>query len=387
MRAVHREVPAVVVERFPGEHPVEDLEGLAQLRGACRGWLRAEPERAQLVGHRAPTDPELEPAVRDHVERCGHLGEQCGMAEGVAQHEVPDADLRGACRERARDRPALQCVDLGRHRGREVVHQPDGVEAGGLGRERPLHDAVERPSGAVGGTHQTKGAARGRTLALTAVIRAVVFDFDGVILDTEGPIFTVWREVFDAHGCPPLTVQEWSAEIGTVGGLDMITLLQERATRPVDEDAMHEWRRARRNELLAREVTRPGVREWLDEADALGLPLAIASSSPRDWVEPHLERLGLLERFGRVACFSDGVAPKPAPDSYLHACAALGVEPRERLGDRGFAARCHRGQARRGCGVFAVPHAITAELDLSHADAVLASLAGTSLRETVARVE
>jgi HAD superfamily hydrolase (TIGR01509 family) len=221
---------------------------------------------------------------------------------------------------------------------------------------------------------------------LSAVIRAVVFDFDGVILDTEGPIFTVWREVFDAHGCPPLTVQEWSAEIGTVGGLDMITLLQERATRPVDEDAMHEWRRARRNELLAREVTRPGVREWLDEADALGLPLAIASSSPRDWVEPHLERLGLLERFGCVACFSDGIAPKPAPDSYLHACAALGVEPRNALAiedsPHGVTAA-----KRAGLWCLAVPHAITAQLDLSHADAVLESLAGTSLRETVARVE
>ena len=60
---------------------------------------------------------------------------------------------------------------------------------------------------------------------------------------------------------------------------------------------MHDRRENRRDELLACETTRPGVEAWLDEADALGLALAIASSSPREWVEPHLERLGLRHRF------------------------------------------------------------------------------------------
>ena len=213
----------------------------------------------------------------------------------------------------------------------------------------------------------------------------MVFDFDGVILDTEGPVFTVWREVFDAHGCPPLTVQEWSAEIGTVGGLDMVTLLRERATRPVDEYAMHEWRRGRRADLLSREVTRPGVHEWLAEADARGLPLAIASSSPREWVVPHLERLRLLDRFASVACFGPGVAPKPEPDSYLHACDALGVAPCAALAiedsPHGVTAA-----KRAGLCCVAVPHAITAQLDLSHADFVVASLAETTLGEMLTRL-
>src|SRR6476661_7321362 len=108
---------------------------------------------------------------------------------------------------------------------------------------------------------------------MTSHVEALVFDFDGLILDTEGPVFTAWQEEFDAHGCPPLTLEEWALEIGTSGGLDLVAMLRARSTRPFDEDVMHQRRRARVGELLALETSRPGVREWLDEADELGLPL------------------------------------------------------------------------------------------------------------------
>ena len=55
---------------------------------------------------------------------------------------------------------------------------------------------------------------------------ALVFDFDGLILDTESPVFTAWQEEFAAHGCPRLTIEEWSAEIGTSGGLDLVGLIR-----------------------------------------------------------------------------------------------------------------------------------------------------------------
>ena len=219
---------------------------------------------------------------------------------------------------------------------------------------------------------------------MSVEVDAVVFDFDGLILDTEGPVFTAWREEFAAHGCPPLTIEEWSAEIGTSGGLDLVELIRVRATRPFDEGAMHERRRVRRDELLACEEAMPGVHAWLDEADALGLALAIASSSPRDWVEPHLERLGLLEQFGHVACYGDGLAGKPAPDTYLAACRALGLAPHDALAVEDSP---HGVSAAKAAGMrcVAVPHAITEQLDLSHADLRLDSLAETTLREVLAR--
>jgi HAD superfamily hydrolase (TIGR01509 family) len=215
-------------------------------------------------------------------------------------------------------------------------------------------------------------------------IGAVVFDFDGLILDTEGPVFTAWQEEFEAHGCPPLTIDEWAAEIGTTGGLDVVELIRTRATRPFDEDVMHARRRIRRDELLTRETARPGVHDWLDDADALGLALAVASNSPLEWVESHLERLGLRHRFAALACYSDEIAGKPAPDTYLAACAAIGIEPGAALAIEDSP---HGVAAAKAAGLvcIAVPHRITERLDLSRADLRLPSLADATLREVLDR--
>jgi HAD superfamily hydrolase (TIGR01509 family) len=215
------------------------------------------------------------------------------------------------------------------------------------------------------------------------MIRAVVFDFDGLILDTEVPVYQAWTEEFEAYGCGPLTLDEWAAEIGTSGEVDTIALIQARATRPVDLDEMHARRRARRDELLAREDARPGVREWLDAADALGLSVAIASSSPPEWVHGHLDRLELRTRFTHIACFVQGLQSKPAPDLYLAACRALGVAPDEAIAiedsPNGVTAA-----KRAGLFCVAVPNPLTARLDTSHADLRLQSLRDMSLPDVLA---
>ena len=229
------------------------------------------------------------------------------------------------------------------------------------------------------------GRATKADVSVGAMIRAVVFDFDGLIFDSEGPLFTAWQEAFAAYGCSPLTVEEWSAEIGTVGVLDIVGLFRRRATRTVDINEMQQRRRARVAELLALEGVQPGVHAWLDEADALGYPCAVASSSEISWVEPRLEQLGLRSRFVHVVCRSETIAAKPAPDSYLAACAALGVEPHEALAIEDSphgvtAAKC------AGLACVAVPHAITEQLDLSHADLCVDSLADVTLTQTLANL-
>jgi HAD superfamily hydrolase (TIGR01509 family) len=216
------------------------------------------------------------------------------------------------------------------------------------------------------------------------MIRAVIFDFDGLILDTETPVFTAWQDAFAAHGTE-LTIEEWAQEVGTVDGLDLVGLLQQRATVAVDLDAMDEARRARRDELLALESALPGVLEWLTEAAERDLDVAIASSSPHDWVGPHLERLDLRHHFAYLACYAEGLNAKPAPDLYLAACAALDVAPNEAIAvedsPNGITAA-------RAAGLFcvAVPNAITAQFDVSHADLVLSSLAECSLSDVIAQV-
>jgi len=216
-------------------------------------------------------------------------------------------------------------------------------------------------------------------------MRAVVFDFDGVILDTEGPLFAAWREAYVAHGCEPMTVEEWSVEIGTVGQLDVLSVLRRRSAVAVDAGAVEARRRARRDELLALEPVQPGVVAWIEAAHAAGMPLAIASSSDESWVTTHLERIGLREHFSHLACYRPGGRAKPAPDLYLEACAALGVDPRDALAvedsPNGIAAA-----KAAGLRCIAVPHAITVQLDLSAADLIVPSLADISLSDTLAQL-
>lgn len=216
-------------------------------------------------------------------------------------------------------------------------------------------------------------------------IRAVVFDFDGLVLDTEVPVYASWCAAFEAHGASPPTIEEWSATIGTADALDVHAWLVERADRPVDEAAMDEIRRGRRDALLAQEETRPGVIGWLDEANEAGLGLAIASSSPAEWVAEHLGRLGLVERFAYVVTAGGTVRAKPAPDTYLEACARLGVVPAHALAvedsPHGIAAA-----KAAGLRCVTVPNALTETLDLSAADLRLASLADCTLAEVFQRL-
>ena len=214
-------------------------------------------------------------------------------------------------------------------------------------------------------------------------MKALVFDFDGLILDTEGPVFHSWRETFEANGAT-LTLEEWSDTIGRANAGDPAGWLAERTGLELDE-ARRAVRRARRDELLAAEAVLPGVHDWLEDAARLRLAVGVASSSEVDWVSGHLERLGLLDRFVCLSCFDGKLEGKPAPDLYLAACAALGVAPGDALavedsGNGVLAAKA------AGLRCVAVPHDLTRDHDLSAADVVVPSLAELSLEEAIARL-
>ena len=217
-------------------------------------------------------------------------------------------------------------------------------------------------------------------------IEAVVFDFDGLMLDTEMPVYAAWCAAFESYGAVPPTIEEWGVIIGTDTDARMLLdLLHSRASRPVDVDEMHATRRAHRDALVAAEEALPGVTAWIDEATAAGLGIAIASSSPDDWVLGHLDRLGLRAHFAHVMCAGAERRGKPAPDTYLAACAALAVDPRRALSvedsEHGVAAA-----KRAGLLCVVVPNSLTKSLDLSAADLRLDSLADCSLHEALARI-
>lgn len=210
----------------------------------------------------------------------------------------------------------------------------------------------------------------------------LVFDFDGTVLDTEDSVHRAWTELWASQGVD-LPRAEWQAILGTDGGFDPWAELERRLGRTVDP-TLRDARRARRDELLHAEVPRPGVLAWLDEADRLGVPVAIASSSPPDWVDGHLVRLGLLDRFAYLACCDGDVPGKPDPTSYRLACEAIGADPALSVAVEDSP---HGVTAAVAAGLFtiAVPHPLTEDLDLSAADLVLPSLGDLGLGDALAR--
>jgi len=212
------------------------------------------------------------------------------------------------------------------------------------------------------------------------VIRALVFDFDGLILDTEMPAYQAWADVFKEHGVE-LARERWHDYIGRESGwFDVHGHLEEITGRAHDRDATKTRRNARRDELMAAERILAGVLELFREAKAEGLKVGVASSSSREWVCGHLERLAFIEAWDAIVCRSDAERAKPAPDLYLKAVELLGVAPRETVAledsPNGIAAA-----KAAGLRCVAVPNPLTSTLDLSRADLYVSSLADLTLDE------
>jgi HAD superfamily hydrolase (TIGR01509 family) len=205
--------------------------------------------------------------------------------------------------------------------------------------------------------------------------KAVVFDFDGVVLETEEPEYLAWREVWASFG-EELEVAEWAACIGTAQGPQSFHPFHElRARSGLDlvEDDVRGRKQAIANRLLAATHPRPGIRRWLDEAAEAGLSVAIASSAERYWIDENLERIGLAGRFQVVACFDECRTAKPDPAPYLLACARLGVNPDESLAVEDSRNGLLSAKS-AGLPCVVVPTTMTSHMDFSEADLVLDSL-------------
>lgn len=213
-------------------------------------------------------------------------------------------------------------------------------------------------------------------------IRALVFDFDGLIADTETTALRSWQELYEQYA-EELPVDRWLGLIGTWDSpWDPRAELEARVGHALEWERIEPRRMARERELANAQPLLPGVRAWLDAADRLRLPLAIASSSSREWVSGHLERLGIAHRFEALATRHDVERTKPDPALYRLAVRLLGVPAGDAVAVEDSLNGVTSAKA-AGLRVIAVPGPLTAHLDYRDADLLLPSLDASTLDETL----
>ena len=214
------------------------------------------------------------------------------------------------------------------------------------------------------------------------MLKALIFDFDGLILDTETPEYLAWKDIYQEYGFE-LPSGEWEKIVGGYGlsdfdaaeHLSQLLSSSQRAQGQLDSASLRARHRSESGALIYAQEILPGVLGMIHQAKQLGLKLAIASSSPHAWVDAHAKRLGILHHFDAVIC-ADDVGPgrtKPNPDLFLLALKQLQVQKEEAVV---FEDSPNGVTAARRAGIFvvAVPNQVTSLLPIEGANLILTSL-------------
>lgn len=198
---------------------------------------------------------------------------------------------------------------------------------------------------------------------MPARIRALAFDFDGIILDSETLDYEAWQEVFQRHGCS-LDEERWRENVGVVAPVfDVGAHLAELTQRPELAQSAQAAKEEAFFERLYRLPALPGIEKTMMEARENGLAVGVASNSKHDWVDPHLERLGLLPHLQGVSCRDDVEQGKPEPDVYQNLCRLLGTLPEETVALEDSETGCLAAEA-AGCRVVWIPNRATRAMQL-----------------------
>lgn len=214
------------------------------------------------------------------------------------------------------------------------------------------------------------------------MLKALIFDFDGLILDTETPEYLAWKDIYQEYGFE-LPHGEWEKIVGGYGlstfdaaeHLAELLSSSQRAQGQLDSASLRDRHRSESGALIHAQEILPGVLDMIHAAKEHGLKLAIASSSPHAWVDGHAKRLGIFHYFDVVVCADDVGAgrTKPNPDLFLLALKKLQVQQEETVV---FEDSPNGVTAARQAGIFvvAVPNQLTSMLPIEGANFILSSL-------------
>jgi HAD superfamily hydrolase (TIGR01509 family) len=216
-------------------------------------------------------------------------------------------------------------------------------------------------------------------------VHAFLFDFDGLILDTESASRAGWEWLYRQHGFE-LPADRWATLIGTIGApWNPMDHLEQLVGGPLEREELDERRYAHELSLIETEELRPGISDYLAEAESRGIKRAIVSSSSRRWIDMHLARLERSVGWDAIVAADHDVSrAKPRPDLYLDTLRLLDVEAEEAIA---FEDSPNGVRAARAAGIFcvAIPNDVTRDLGLDEADVVVDSLADLPPDELLAR--
>jgi len=215
------------------------------------------------------------------------------------------------------------------------------------------------------------------------MINNLIFDFDGIIIDTESTEFITWKEIFEAHG-RKLARDVWVDCIGRPPGyFDPIAYLEGLINKSVDRNALSSQRRARAKEINNTIPILPGIENLIIEAKDRDLGIGVVSSSSRSWVKGHLDRIGLLPSFDIIVCAEDTARHKPDPEPYLAALKALDCPPGEAIVFEDSPPGIRSAKA-AGIPCVVIPSPMTRHMAFDGADLLLGSLENISLNSLLA---
>jgi HAD superfamily hydrolase (TIGR01509 family) len=217
------------------------------------------------------------------------------------------------------------------------------------------------------------------------LIKALVFDFDGTILDTETQHYNAFQEMYKEYGSD-LPLEVWGECIGTHSKFDPYEYLEKQINKKLNHDELRSKKTERALALIKEQKPLPGIENYLKAAKELNLKVGLASSSSRQWVIEHLERIGLLHYFEVIKTADDVEKVKPDPALYMKAVEALGVKPEEAIA---FEDSVNGSTAAKKAGLFcvAIPNPVTKHMQFDEVDHQMESIAGLELAALIQLAE
>lgn len=216
------------------------------------------------------------------------------------------------------------------------------------------------------------------------MVKAIIFDFDGLIVDTETLWYEVFREVMSTYDVQ-LTLDEYADNIGTSDEI-LFKRLDQLATIPLNHTEIRRQTSDLYDQSIHKLFLREGVLDYLQSAKSLGLKTAIASSSSREWVEGFLKRFDIFHYFDVIKTSDDVKRVKPDPELYIQALRSLGTKANETIcfedSKNGLQAALQA-----GLSCILVPNSVTTALEFKGHTLRLTSMSELGLEEVINQIK